>query len=444
MTAGQCIWVLLRLNRPMNGQGKTGEHACAVRRRALTRLAAAAPAADPATMFELVPFVPTLVWMAVRSDDVLRLVLLPAVAKSDEFAFLTYFCARGHENLRFVKDDIYRALSAVQRAEVAASDNVVNAVLQVTAAFVPRPPALAEHLLSPRPFVPGSARYRVVAIHMATLRQLKSSTLPWVVQCRLVDTVTGEAEDRTLMFKREPLWNDLVVSLVQRYLLAVDPSLELEPYHVCPLGPASGVLLFVKGCKTLHEIEEAGGTIGKWLSDNNLHKSCAQVQQTFMRSCAANSILSRLLGFGDRHLQNMLCTGASMRLVHVDFTYLWSQEPAVSRHRIMMPDQTMRITPGMLAVFDAHYYADFLALCAKINRTVRSAAVDLHYACWALVAAGCVSEPVVRGHFNAFMLSYAKSGKDADAAIVSVIQHETETRPQPLVNLFRMLLRYMD
>jgi hypothetical protein len=42
------------------------------------------------------------------------------------------------------------------------------------------------------------------------------------------------------------------------------------------------------------------------------------------------------------------------------------------------------------------------------------------------------------------MLPYAKNGRDADAAIVSVIQHETETRPRPLVNLFRMLLRYVE
>jgi hypothetical protein len=444
MTAGQCMWVLARLDTDgASAMGAAASMQQAVRRRALDRLRAAKAPAGPEALFELVPFVPSLVWLAVRSTDVLRQVVLPAVRICDEFAFLAYFCTRGHENLRFVKAEVYAALSPAQAAEVAASENWLTAVLHLTTLPTARHPDLAAHLLEPRPFVPGSARLRITGVHVTTLRRLKSSTLPWAVQCRLLDTATGRVQDRTLLFKKEPMWNDLAVSLVQRYLLAVDPSLELEPYHVCPLGPAAGLLLFVPGCKTLHEIEQAGSIL-KWLTDSNPSKSCASVQQTFMRSCAANSIVSRLLGFGDRHLQNILCTGESGRLVHVDFAYLWSAEPAVSRHRILLPEQTMRITPGMLQVFDAHYYADFLALCTQINRMVRSAAVDLHYVCWGLVAAGCAPEAVVRTHFSAFTLPYAQNGRDADAAIVSVIQHETETRPKPLVNLFRMLLRYVE
>ena len=437
MTAGQCVWVLVR-----PGTGTCG----ALRERALQRLETARPPGHSA-LFELVPFVPTLMWAAAGSPDVLARVVVPSVAKSDEFAFLAYFCARGQEPLAAVWAAVRAGLSAAQAAEVAASEYLLAAVLQLVEAASIKHRAVADLTLAAtaaRPFLPGSSRYRVVALRTATLRQVKSSTLPWAVQCSVLDVDTGQTQDRTLMVKREPMWNDLVVGLVQKYLLAVDPSLELEePYFVCPVGPCAGLLLFVPGCKTLHEIEQ-GGSILKWLTDSSPAKSCAEVQQTFMRSCATTSILSRLMGFGDRHLQNILCTGATGRLVHVDFAYLWSQEPAVSRHRIMMPEQTMRITPGMLQVFDAHYYGDFLALCTKINRTVRSAAVDLHYVCWALVSAGCVPETVVCAHFNSFMLPYAKNGRDADAAIVSVIQHETETRPRPLANLFRMLLRYVE
>ena len=457
MTAGQCVWSLLRPSASTGPGTDPSIGACGggLRERALQRLETARPPAH-SVLFELVPFVPTLMWAAAGSRDILARVVVPSVAKSDEFAFLAYFCARDQAPLAAVWAAVRAGLSAAQAAEVAASEYLLAAVLQLVEAPSIKPravadmvlatigPALAPHLTAARPFLPGSSRYRVVALRTATLRQVKSSTLPWAVQCSVLDVETGQTQDRTLMVKREPMWNDLVVGLVQKYLLAVDPSLELEePYYVCPVGPSAGLLLFVPGCRTLHEIEQ-GGSILKWLSDSSPAKSCAEVQQTFMRSCATTSILSRLMGFGDRHLQNILCTGATGRLVHVDFAYLWSQEPAVSRHRIMMPEQTMRITPGMLQVFDAHYYDDFLALCTKINRTVRSAAVDLHYVCWALVSAGSVPETVVCAHFNSFMLPYAKNGRDADAAIVSVIQHETETRPRPLVNLFRMLLRYVE
>lgn len=434
MTAGQCVWVLVRQTH----DGNSGGH---LRQRALQRLQDARPPA-PSALFELVPFVPTLLWAAARAPDVLSRVILPSLAKSDEFAYLAYFCARHQEPLVAVWTAIRAHLSPAQAAEVTASELLLVTLLgHIGCSDMGK--ATSSAVTANRPFLPGSAQYRVVTLYYNSMRRIQSSTRPWAVCCSVLDTSTGETQARTLMVKLEPLWNDLMVGLVQKYLLAVDPSLELEPYYVCPAGPSAGLLLFVPGCLTLHEIEQRG-TILKWLCDNSPNKSCAEVQQTFMRSCAATSILSRLMGFGDRHLQNILCTGASGRLVHVDFAYLWSQEPAMSRHRILMPEQTMRITPGMLQVFDARYSGDFLALCTRINRTVRSAAVDLHYVCWGLVSAGCVPETVVRAHFNSFMLPYAKNGRDADAAIVSVIQHETETRPRPLVNLFRMLLRYVE
>ena len=435
LTCGQCVAVLMQLPQ-----------ACALRARALARLDALAPrACDSGILFELTPYVPTLVWLAAQRADILASVVLPALAKSDEFAFLAYFCARGHPHLRFVKASVCAALSALQAAEIAASEAFLNAVLRVLdPAILPaeRLAVMGDRVTAARPFLPGSAQYRVVAVDASTVARVQSSTRPWVLHCMVEDVVSLAVEKRTVMVKSEGVWNDLAVVLVQRQLLAADPTLELEPYHVVPLGLEQGLVMFVKDCRSLFDIEQ-DGSILQWLTDSNPAKACVDVQRTFMRSCAATCILSRLLGFGDRHLQNILCSGQTGRLVHVDFSYLWSEEPAVSRHRIWLPEQTMRLTPGMMQVFRTHHYREFLDLCATINRTVRAAATDLYYVCRALQYTSDAKEVTMQSHFTAFMLPYTASATDADTDIVNVIEYESKTEPSPLASVALAFLRYL-
>ena len=451
LTCGQCVAILQRLR-----------HGSALRARAVTQLEQVASSSSSSsssssflsgaydgTVCELTPYVPTLVCMAVQDDEMLRRVVLPAAAKSDEFAFLAYFCARSHPTLWSVKERLLRHLSSSQAREVTASENLSSTLLQLldlhqrSAACVAE---LAKQVTSARPFLPGSAQFRVVSVDTDTIARVQSSTQPWMLHCEVEDVHAvdsgkgqgqgqgrgqGRTQRRTLMIKSEGVWNDLVVMLVQRRLLNIDADLELEPYYVVPLGVTSGLVMFVKDCRSLYDIEN-DGSIERWLMSRGMRKTCEDVQRTFMRSCAVMCILSRLFGFGDRHLQNILCSGTSGRLVHIDFSYLWSEEPAMSRHRIWLPEQTMRLTPGMLGVFSENYYREFLDTCTAINRTARAAATDMYYICQALAFTGSATEATLQAHFTAFLMPYATNVTDQDAAIVNVIQHETKTEAGPL------------
>jgi hypothetical protein len=397
-------------------------------------------------MFPLIPFVPSLIWMSMDEPDVLEKVIIPTMKKDNEFAYLAYFCARGHPHLRFIKAALYKVLLPEQRKEVTASEFFLNAVLHLLNPSMrpsERLSAIDAHVLAQKPFLPGSARFRVISIDTRTVKQLASSTYPWVMQCEIEDVQENIVETRTVMVKPESVWNDLTVMLIQQYLLALDPSLELEPYLVTPLGISQGLVMFVKGSKSLFEIEK-NGTIMNWLSDSHQTKCSAYIQKTFMRSCAITCVLSLLLGFGDRHLQNILCSGTTGRLIHIDYGFLWSEEPTVSRHRFWLPEQIIRLTPGMLQVFRTHFYRDFLSLCASINRMVRSVAVDLYYICWALIPVGSTDEHKMRAHFTSFLLPYTMNASDADAAIVNVIEHETKTSSTPFSSIVHKFMKYLD
>lgn len=454
MLLGQCITVILRLPRNSPLRAKAFQRLIAAtdqlettdREQTKTREKEEKKTRAKTKMFPLIPFVPSLIWMSMDEPDVLQKVIIPTMKKDNEFAYLAYFCARGHPHLRFIKAALYKVLAPEQRKEVASSEFFLNAILHLLNPSMrpsERLSAIDAHVLAQKPFLPGSARFRVVSIDTRTVKQLTSSTYPWVMQCEIEDVQENIVETRTVMVKPESVWNDLTVMLVQRYLLSLDPSLELEPYLVTPLGISQGLVMFVKGCKSLFEIEK-NGTIMTWLSDSHQTKCSADIQKTFMRSCAITCVLSLLLGFGDRHLQNILCSGATGRLIHIDYGFLWSEEPTVSRHRFWLPEQIIRLTPGMLQVFQTHFYRDFLSLCASINRMVRSVAVDLYYICWALIPVGSTDEYKMRAHFTSFLLPYTMNASDADAAIVNVIEHETKTSSTPFSSIVHKFMKYLD
>ena len=245
-----------------------------------------------------------------------------------------------------------------------------------------------QHILDARPRLPGSLRYRVTGVHCASAAELGSYTRPWVVPCTLYDTRTGKSEERVLMVKHEPVFKDDVVQRIQHYLLHADPSLELVPYEVMPVAPDRGFILFLDNSEPLASIQKRG-TLLDYLLSRNQNARVGDVQRTFMRSCAASAVLSLLCGFGDRHLNNILVRETS--IVHVDFEYLFGEEPALSATRLTLPPQTVRLTKPMLDVFSGTHYDEFLAQCAAVNRLARSAAPDMFCIALSLVSVGAVT-----------------------------------------------------
>lgn len=281
-----------------------------------------------------------------------------------------------------------------------------------------------EHILACRPRLPGSLRYRVIRVRCAEATELASYTRPWVVPCTLHDAWTGTYEERVLMIKHEPVFKDDAVQRIQQYLLHADPDLDLVPYEVMPVAPDRGFILFLDSSEPLAGIQKKG-TLLDYLLAQNQHKTVGEVQRTFMRSCAASAVLSLLCGFGDRHLNNILVRGTS--LVHVDFEYLFGEEPALSTTSLTLPPQTVRLTKPMLDVFSATHYDEFLAQCAAINRLARSVAPDIYCIAQSLAAVGAVTHDRLEKHFNQFLLPYTvTSNREADQFILSVVENNTQ------------------
>ena len=405
---------------------------------------------------ELEPFAPILLWQASACLLLAEDVMLPAARNSPSFCTTAYFYTSAHPALRRLKDLIYDASSAEQKHELAASDVFTAALIRMfdtcesnalalaaaaanTAAATGSSPVVVlasidRHVLASPPRLPGTVRFRVVRVACETATQLQSYTRPWVVTCTMMDCTTGREEQRALMLKREPVFKDDVVQRIQHYLLRVDSSLSLVPYVVTPIAPSSGLVLFLDDCESLASIQKRC-SISAHLMANNQSLPVGDIQQQFMRSCAASAVLSLACGFGDRHLNNILVRKTS--LVHVDFSYLFGEEPAISTSQFTLPTQSIRMTTGMIDVFRDNHYDAFLTLCAQINRLVRSVASELFCIAQALVCVNSISWDRLEAHFNQYMLPYTvTSNSDADRFIISVLEHDAHTTSSTGIRTF--------
>lgn len=105
-------------------------------------------------------------------------------------------------------------------------------------------------------------------------------------------------------------------------------DLRLKPYSCLALSPECGIIEIVKNSNTTSNINiESGGlravyndsTLLKWLKKHNpSEKALNKAKENFLLSCAGYSVITFVLGFADRHNDNIMLSKQG-HLFHIDF-----------------------------------------------------------------------------------------------------------------------------
>jgi phosphatidylinositol 3-kinase len=96
---------------------------------------------------------------------------------------------------------------------------------------------------------------------------------------------------------------------------------------------------------------------------------------TFLRSCAGYSVITYVLGVGDRHLDNLLMK-SSGEFMHVDFGYMFGRDPKPFKPQLRFTQEMLLAMVGE----DSPLYEKFLQYCClSYNIIRRSSVVILSY-----------------------------------------------------------------
>eukprot|EP00300_Choanocystis_sp_HF-7_P019320 c20302_g1_i2.p1 GENE.c20302_g1_i2~~c20302_g1_i2.p1 ORF type:complete len:477 (+),score=127.91 c20302_g1_i2:175-1605(+) len=165
-----------------------------------------------------------------------------------------------------------------------------------------------------------------------------------------------------------------IIEIIDRLWQREGLDLKLTKYRVLATSSDSGMVECVPNCEALQAVlTEYNGDINKFLHKKNCSDSGDKKQvvpefvvQNFIKSTAGYSVISYVLGIGDRHLDNLLLCHDG-HLFHIDFGFLFGRDP-----KPLPP--AMKIRSEMVAVMGPEGYNQFKALCCTAFSKLRHSA----------------------------------------------------------------------
>lgn len=161
-----------------------------------------------------------------------------------------------------------------------------------------------------------------------------------------------------------------MVSLMDRLLKLENLDLHLTPYGVLATGQDEGMMEFIPS-SSLAQILSENRSIVNYLQrfhpdENGPFGITATCLETFIKSCAGYSVITYILGIGDRHLDNLLLCDDG-RLFHVDFGFILGRDPKPFPPPMKLCKEMVEAMGGA----ESQYYTRFKSYCCEAYNILR-------------------------------------------------------------------------
>ncbi|GAB2280474.1 hypothetical protein Dimus_015102 [Dionaea muscipula] len=186
---------------------------------------------------------------------------------------------------------------------------------------------------------------------------------------------TADGESCKIIFKKgDDLRQDQLVvqmvSLMDRLLKLENLDLHLTPYRVLATGHDEGMLEFIPSrplAQVLSEHRSIIGFLQKFHPDAGAPFGItATCLETFIKSCAGYSVITYILGIGDRHLDNLLLRDDG-RIFHVDFAFILGRDPKPFPPPMKLCKEMVEAMGGA----ESQYYTRFKSYCCEAYNILR-------------------------------------------------------------------------
>ncbi|GMF24150.1 unnamed protein product [Phytophthora fragariaefolia] len=200
--------------------------------------------------------------------------------------------------------------------------------------------------------LPVDPQVKVSGINYKKIEVKRSAEAPMIITCTGVDREeesensadsTTESQRNTwsrrthklthyrLMYKRDDLRKDSIVQNIINvmYLILKQETrldIPLVTYRVLPTSSFDGLIEIVENAHTLYSIIRDHGTIMNFLHHHNGHRTLSDISSSFRESLAAYTVITFLLGVGDRHADNVMLTKDGI-LFHIDYGFILGKDP---------------------------------------------------------------------------------------------------------------------
>lgn len=214
-------------------------------------------------------------------------------------------------------------------------------------------------------------------------KNLDSKTLPLWLVCENIDPL---GEDLLVIMKvgddlRQDQLTLQMIRIMDRLWLKEGLDLKMSPYQVIETGNECGMIEVIPYSATNASIQKDYGGIAAAFSDkplsewlkkyNPIESDYKSAVRDFVRSCAGYCVATYVLGIGDRHNDNIMCT-KSGHLFHIDFgRFLGNTEKFAGMSRDRAPFVFTSEFAYVMGGVGSSQYKTFVNLCKEAYNVIR-------------------------------------------------------------------------
>ena len=193
-----------------------------------------------------------------------------------------------------------------------------------------------------------------------------SNTKPIIIEVQFIDNTKKQ-----MLFKKEDVRVDYIISKTIQFIKYIlnDNNIptDLLTYSILPINNSYGIIEIIEDAHTIYDInEKLNTTIQNYILNQNQNQTIDTIKRTFIHSLAIYSIITYILGIGDRHLDNIMVTRGGV-LFHIDYSFCIGHDP-----KPFYP--SIRITKDMIDMIggnNSDNYKYFINKCNNYYNCIR-------------------------------------------------------------------------
>ena len=150
-----------------------------------------------------------------------------------------------------------------------------------------------------------------------------------------------------VLYKKEDVRTDYIICNIISFIKTIIKDNKLVSYNILPINTMCGLIEIVPDSYTLYNIkEEENMSLQNFIMENNKKETIECIKNRFLDSLSIYSVITYVLGIGDRHLDNIMIINTGL-LFHIDYSFCMGYDPKPFYPCIRLTKEMIDMIGGM-------------------------------------------------------------------------------------------------
>ena len=182
--------------------------------------------------------------------------------------------------------------------------------------------------------------------HYNNIKFINSATKPLLIPYSINNNILCN-----VLYKNEDIRKDKIIVLIIKLfdIILKEHGLDYNiiTYNALSTSLNSGIVEIIDSSTTIYDILNIHKTnLLNHILEKNSDASIEKIRSKFIKSLASYSVITYLLGIGDRHMDNILIRDDGC-IFHIDFSFILGQDPKFFSPEIRITDEMINALGGV-------------------------------------------------------------------------------------------------